>query len=153
MMDLKSFNGFLIHFFYKMNFSFYSMEKSKNKKKRNKILIIVGICVVVVAVGLFFILKDNSKNKFDKNFPGGEMPGDFQGGPGGMHMQNLTDDEISEVEDFFNSSPDDSEIESYCQENMNYCMYYCMENSESDYCESLMPSMEDRTPPEGEFPK
>ncbi len=44
----------------------------------------------------------------------------------------------SEIMSFFNSSPSDSEVESYCQENRKNCVYYCTEiNEEHEICSQI----------------
>ena len=131
--------------------------RHRTKKEKRITWIVFGIIFVCILVGLVLILTIDSKNKdfnsfqgMPENFKRGEMSkGDFNGG--GTQMQEISEEEISEIESFFDLSPTEEEFQSYCQENMFYCIYYCMSlNSESNYCENLMPSdMENRIPPEG----
>ena len=57
-----------------------------------------------------------------------------------MHNFKQTEEQILEVQEFFNSNPNNSKIEIYCQENRIHCMYYCMQmNPEYEYCKNIDP--------------
>lgn len=86
-----------------------------------------------VIVGGFFIYK----NVIDK-------PRGFVGRPD-FQLDNSTKEEITH---FFNVTSDISEIQNYCENNREYCMYYCMEiNRDHEICE-ISKDMRNREPPE-----
>ena len=107
--------------------------------KKNTTSLIFGISIgIIIGIILGYLI-----------FGLGDKQQDFKNNFGGDNF-NLDELEISNVQNFFESSPTDSEIEIYCSENIDSCMYYCMKNSESNYCDNLMPeNIENRTPPSG----
>jgi len=92
------------------------------KKLTNLFLgLFVGI-VVGVILG-FFIFGSGSKHQ------------EFRQENFGNNNFNIDENEII---NFFDSSPSDTEIESYCQENPVSCMYYCREiKPELEICGSI----------------
>ena len=105
----------------------------KNQKK-----LLIGLFAVLIFSNIIFayLLFFNNSNPEKGNFGGVE--GNFNGG---MPNMELTDEEISDVTSFFQSTTDSEEIESYCQSNSMYCMYYCMNvDSTSEACNQLQPS-------------
>nr|MBA4405627.1 hypothetical protein [Nanoarchaeum sp.] len=78
------------------------------------------IVLLFVIVGGFFVFKDKPKDF-------GERP-DFD-------LDNQTKAEITY---FFEVTPDLTEVEVYCENNRNYCAFYCMEvNRTHEVCNNL----------------
>jgi len=64
----------------------------------------------------------------------------------GPNNFQLSEDEKNEVISTFNNNS--SSIESYCQENMNKCVYYCREiDNNNSFCSQLNMSIP-RSPPQ-----
>ena len=115
----------------------------------NKLMKTIMILLVIggIAISIYFITDTNeflfrNKNKTNVN---SDLPENFerkrpQNLEGGRleGMQKLTEEQILEVQEFFNSNPDNGEIKSYCQENRMYCGYYCTQiNPNHEYCENM----------------
>ena len=109
------------------------------KKRVITLLIVLG---VIFGGVLFYFSIDTDKFPFgenDKSFgPRGNFNPEEMDKIEGGYMKNLTEEKISEVKTFFDSNLSDEEIEIYCRENRNLCMYYCVElHSKIKYCEEL----------------
>ena len=119
-------------------------------KKGLKILIVSLVIVSVAIISITFI-NSNRKNEFEKGFS--EKDRDMyinsekieenfskKNAPREIQIQELTEEEISEIDKFFSSSPNSEEIDNYCKENFSYCIYYCMnEDSDLEYCQKIPP--------------
>ena len=96
----------------------------------NKIIIAIIIILVIggIGVAVYFATDTNEFQFGNKN----------EEKLNGSRMQELTEEQISEIQAFFDSNPSNSEIESYCQENRMYCGYYCTQiNPNHEYCENM----------------
>jgi uncharacterized protein YneF (UPF0154 family) len=107
--------GHKVHHIYKEKKYFYFMKKN---------LIIGGIMVVVLIAGIiigYFIFKPQNNNRFQKR-----------------NLQ-LTEQQISDINSFFNNDPTSDEITSYCNQNRQNCFYYCKNNNmEDEICKTIM---------------
>jgi len=86
--------------------------------------LIIGLLAGLVLGGAagYFIA-----NNFHRN--------NFQGRP---NLQ-IDDNTKNQIASFFGSMPSTDEIQSYCQQNRTYCVYYCSTVSPSDeICKSIM---------------
>lgn len=120
----------------------------------NKIIIAIIIILIVGGIGIaIYFSVDTNKFPFGKENNGNGQRGDFnpenmERPPGNFTPGEFQIDESvkEEIILFFDSSPSEEEIETYCKKNRMYCMYYCMEiDPENNYCENMY---KDRTPPE-----
>lgn len=102
------------------------------KEKNRKSIIIFSIIFLVVGLGSGYILGSNiSKNKIPSGF-------DNMNGAENFGRLNLSDSVKTNITNFFESSPSNSEVSSYCQENPSYCIYYCSEiDSGNDICDKF----------------
>jgi hypothetical protein len=102
----------------------------------NKLIIAIIIVLIVGGIGIaVYFTTDTNRFPFgDKEKP--EGLGDKR--LNGSGMQKLTEEQISELQGFFDSNPSNNEIESYCQENRLYCGHYCSQiNPTHEYCENM----------------
>jgi len=97
------------------------------KEKSNIAMIVLFSAVFLIAGGVagFFL----------HNIIAGRTGGrDF----GNSNFQ-LSQEQISNVTDFFNSNPDSTQTEAYCSQNRGMCFYYCRQvNPNADYCSQMM---------------
>lgn len=124
------------------------MEKKKRSTK--KIIAVSAVCLVSFGIIAYFIFT----NVVGKN------PGPHPNGGNGFPMNNsemrggfqpLDDTTKNQITSFFESSPSSSEVETYCNENRNYCFYYCMDmKGSNEFCTELLNNTQ--MPPGGEFP-
>ena len=105
----------------------------------NKVIIAIIIVLIVGGLGIaVYFTTDTNKFPFgDKNK---EKPEGFDYKTlNGSGVQELTEEQISELQEFFYSNPSNSEIGIYCQENRMYCRYYCSQiNPNHEYCENMI---------------
>jgi|GEM_PF-2277783 len=112
-------------------------DKKVNKKISKKAVIIVAVCLIaVIGAVSYFIFGNLSKLGFkDNGFNASDRGGNFQPNP-------ITEEIKNEITSFFESFPSSSEIEEYCNTNINYCMYYCMDiNKTAEICSELNQTM------------
>ena len=96
---------------------------------KNQKNLLIGLFVVLVIANIFFayLIFFNHPKYGRGNFEG-SMP---------MNME-LADDEVQSIISFFQSTTDSNEIESYCQSNRMYCMYYCINfDSGNEICNQM----------------
>jgi len=85
---------------------------------------IVGIIVGLIVGGIagYFYADKSSRGNF-----------------GNLNNMQISEESKSEITSFFESNPDQATINSYCQENINNCMYYCREmNQDSELCTQFL---------------
>ncbi|MCK9568150.1 hypothetical protein M0R72_04325 [Candidatus Pacearchaeota archaeon] len=103
------------------------MQKKNNPKRNNKIIIVSVVCFVLISISTYFIFFKQERNLEE-----------FRSNDGRMGDSQLTPEIENEITSFFESSPSDLEIETYCSENLMYCRYYC-QNSYAEFCETIKP--------------
>jgi len=85
--------------------------------------IIIGVIVGLIIGGVsgYFLHNAISRNLIQRR-------GNFQ----------ITEAQINEVTSFFDNTLDINEINSYCGQNRQYCVYYCRNiNPEHEICEEI----------------
>jgi hypothetical protein len=115
----------------------------KEKTDVRKIIFVSLICIVLISVSVYFIfIKNDKKNfgEFNPNNPNDDREGNF----------SITPETENEITSFFQNSPSDSEIETYCQQNPMYCQYYCMKNTDAEFCSEFKPNDLERGMPPNE---
>ena len=101
------------------------MEKKNNQKRNKKIIVVSVICLILISVSIYFIFFNHNQNFKE-----------FNSNDGRMGNSSITPEIENEITSFFESSPSDQEIETYCSENPMYCGYYC-QNSDAEFCETI----------------
>lgn len=92
----------------------------------SKIIIwfIVGIIIGLViggAIGYFYASKSP------------------RGNVGNFNNLQINEESKAEVKSLFESNPDKDTLNSYCQQNMNNCIYYCREvNKDNELCNQFL---------------
>lgn len=103
----------------------------RNKKSSNKIIIsmvIIGAIVVIgSSFGIYLYLHGTSHKqtfmRYGKNFRGNFI---------------FNNEILNQTSDLFNNNSNTQTTQSYCQQNMVYCRYYCMKiNPENKLCNQL----------------
>jgi hypothetical protein len=99
------------------------MFTSDYNNMTNKVLIslIIGLIIGLVVGGIasYFIFNNQPRRGNFNNF-------------------QLTESQVNEIITFFNSNPNSTEIQSYCQQNKNYCFYYCRDmNQSNEICKNM----------------
>jgi len=104
------------------------------EKGNNKItFLVIGILAGLILGGLggYFISNHFHRNNFS-----------------GRNFQ-LDQNMINNINSFFNGSPTQEQITSYCQQNMSSCFYYCRQNPAFSYCSQLNIPSQRGTPQTG----
>lgn len=111
--------GFQVHPAFKPNFVKQLMKKINNAT----MLLIVGLVIGLIIGGIAGYLIAN-------NIHGtGIGKGNFQ----------INEETKTSIISFFENTSDMNEINAYCEQNRNYCFYYCMNiNPNHDICSELM---------------
>jgi len=123
------------------------MEKKKRSAK--KIIIASAVCLAAVGIITYFIFENSMKGDFGNGRPmgGNNFPMNNSEMRGGF--QQLDDTTKNQITSFFEGSPPSSEVETYCNENGNYCFYYCIDmKGTNDFCTELLNNTQ--MPPGGE---
>ena len=97
------------------------------KEKKVGIASMILLSVVFLVGGLVagYFIGSHSHNQF----PYGQNR--FQE----FNNSTLDNQTRASIVDFFDSNPSQDSVASYCQENPQYCMYYCREiNSNNEFC-------------------
>lgn len=102
----------------------------KRKKISNKMIIgivIAGVIIVIGAsFGIYLYLHEINHNNYT---------GNRRNFRGNFTFNNET---LSQTSDFFNNNSDVQTMQSYCQQNMIYCRYYCTNvNPDNSLCSQL----------------
>jgi hypothetical protein len=104
---------------------------TKNNKI-NKIIIFSLIFLIIGGIAGYFIGAASFKNNFNRE----GLP-DFSNNMPNNNFQ-MNDSVKAEIESFFNSTSDITEINAYCKENPMYCMEYCRTiNPSNEACSQL----------------
>ena len=94
----------------------------------NKLIIAIIIILVIGGIGVAVYFATDIEEHED----------DYSVEIEGREMKELTEEQILEVQEFFDLNPNNGKIESYCQENRTYCGYYCTQiNPNHEYCENM----------------
>ncbi len=101
------------------------------KSSGKRIFVIAGIiALALVAAGSTSYLIYSHVHSQSRFRQGG---GNFS--RGGFSLDNAT---IAQIENFFDSNPDNQSVQSYCQQNPMYCGYYCVKiNPSNDLCSEI----------------
>lgn len=103
------------------------MPKEKKKSKGLMIAIIIASSIIVIiaaSFGVYLYLHEMSNHRFVS-----------QRRSGNFSFNNET---LSQTAEFFNNNTNLQTLQSYCQQNMPYCEYYCTSiNSENSLCSQL----------------
>lgn len=88
------------------------------QKKNNKmIFLIIGVSAFVIiglVVGSYFIFFAHHRGYRGTGYVNFRR-GNF----------TLNQSALNQTDSFFNTNPDNQSVQSYCQQNMQYCLYYC----------------------------
>lgn len=96
----------------------------------SKLVIAIIIILVIAGIGVtVYFTMDTDESSFENK--DGKTPKESQ-------VQQLTEEQILEITVFFDSNPNNNEIDIYCKENIMYCKYYCTQiNPAHEYCEKM----------------
>lgn len=91
-------------------------------KNKAAVWLITGIIIGLILGGIGgFII---SNNLYKRDFRGGNL--------------QISEETKNSIISFFESTSDTNEINSYCEQNRNYCFYYCREiNPEHEICSQI----------------
>jgi len=71
-----------------------------------------------------------------------------RGNFGNFNNFQINEESKAEVTSFFEGNPDEVTLTSYCQQNMNNCMYYCREvNKDNEACNQILNMSGEGVPP------
>ena len=116
---------------------------------KKKIIIFSSLGILFVAsIFIAFNLNKNDNdylgermqnNKSDKNMPPMKNRTEMNFEDRNQMEINLSDEEINNIKDFFESNPNEEEINQYCKDYMFKCMYYCVElGGDLDFCDKSL---------------
>lgn len=94
-------------------------------KKSMVLIIVIAIVLLIIGAIVGYLYFSGFFNHREGKFPGGNI--------------QLNQAQVYDVTSFFDSNPNQDDINTYCQENRESCFYYCRNiNQNNDYCSQMM---------------